>query len=790
MTTIREGQFYRTWVRYGKNISQQWGEVRQNFREIHPHGVNEQIDVTSSTKLPALAGQAWGKQDFRNKWRVYYDQDNTSFKVQVNKGTVDSPTWTDYIQIDDNIGKVIFTGEGGIDSSAGGFYGIVHPQELEKVGEAGAGAGTIYNNVSKLFFNVESGFYLTKLGGANSGATLVNTTQSFGRAKEFSLTSNVEWQVTHNFNYTPVVTAVYDTTDRLIQQSEINLIDVSDPNTAYFYFTSAKAGKAIIFTGSVGVATLRPADPFYLVVKRVSDEGTVFHNEAKIIFEDGQFYVNVDSNKNEAFISLQPVGPTVLSELDDVSSTAPSDNQVLTFDSATQTWGPEAGGGGTGIDVKDGTNTYNSADELNVNNSEFYLTSDAGGKPVVNLQPNLTLGIVTAQVEFDTEQYIDFTEADEPSTPDADHLRMWAEDHQGKSVLHFKGNDDIVYEMGRDLTQIVRNTSGGAISKGELVYISGSTGAVPTVSKAKADSATTMPAFGFASEAMANNAFGRVTRQGDIENIDTSAFSAGDLLFVSADTAGAFTTSRPGLANKLQRVGVVLASGAGNGLVAVNIVDEDLNVNTNNFYLSSDAGGESVLNLAADLSDLDDVSTTAPSDNDVLIFDAATSLWGPEPIAITFKNSIVSYVDDTVHFNEDHFYITVGGTGGEPVINFNSAAPGRFSSRQGVLQKGYELSSATLTLDFTASNVHEVVLNQNVTTVNITNTGNVPATHIVKFTQDATGGRTVSGWAAAVKWTSASGVPTITSAANAVDVISFYADSEGNIYGNIAQDFT
>jgi hypothetical protein len=84
----------------------------------------------------------------------------------------------------------------------------------------------------------------------------------------------------------------------------------------------------------------------------------------------------------------------------------------------------------------------------------------------------------------------------------------------------------------------------------------------------------------------------------------------------------------------------------------------------------------------------------------------------------------------------------------------------------------YTLSSGTLTLDFATGNNFAVALNQNVTSLVFSN---VPASGwvflAIRFQQDATGGRTVSGWPAGTRWPGGS-APTITATANARDTVS------------------
>lgn len=170
--------------------------------------------------------------------------------------------------------------------------------------------------------------------------------------------------------------------------------------------------------------------------------------------------------------------------------------------------------------------------------------------------------------------YTDFDEIAAPSSPGANVLRMWAEANGGFGQLHYKNSSGIDHEICRDALHTVRNTTGSTISKGEWVYFSGSTGVYPNITKARADSATTMPVAGIVVADIANNAFGQVMTAGDVQNIDTSSFSDGDVLYISAATAGLATTTAPTGTNIVQRIGVVVKSSVGAGIIAVLIGGE------------------------------------------------------------------------------------------------------------------------------------------------------------------------------------------------------------------------
>lgn len=168
----------------------------------------------------------------------------------------------------------------------------------------------------------------------------------------------------------------------------------------------------------------------------------------------------------------------------------------------------------------------------------------------------------------EVSNYVDLAETTAPSDPAANTLRLWAEDEGGFSVLHLDDENGLNLELGRDRFHIVRNNSGGTLSAGEAVYVTGSTGVFPTVDKAKADDNDTMPAWGIVIADISNNSFGRVLVAGDLQGQDTSSFSDGNVLYVSSSSAGVLTTTVPG--SRVQKVGTVIKGGtASAGIISV-----------------------------------------------------------------------------------------------------------------------------------------------------------------------------------------------------------------------------
>jgi hypothetical protein len=103
-----------------------------------------------------------------------------------------------------------------------------------------------------------------------------------------------------------------------------------------------------------------------------------------------------------------------LDDCEDVQTGGAAEGDALTYTAATGVWGPGAGGGGLST-VTDGTNVYTDVSELNFSHTDFYLSSDLGGEPVVNT--NFTSHRVKAfiaghaTIEGDTVD-VDFTDPD------------------------------------------------------------------------------------------------------------------------------------------------------------------------------------------------------------------------------------------------------------------------------------------------------------------------------------------------------------------------------------------
>jgi hypothetical protein len=156
----------------------------------------------------------------------------------------------------------------------------------------------------------------------------------------------------------------------------------------------------------------------------------------------------------------------------------------------------------------------------------------------------------------------------------------------------------------------VRNSSGVSMPKGSVVYINGATGNKPTVALAIANSdASSAQTLGLLQTTLANNAEGNVIIVGSVTDLNTSAFTEGQQLYLSPTTAGTYTATKQYAPNHLVYVGVVSRSHVSLGTIDVKV---------QNGY---------------EMDELHNVSAQSPSNNDGLFYNTTTSLWEKKSIS-------------------------------------------------------------------------------------------------------------------------------------------------------------
>jgi hypothetical protein len=330
----------------------------------------------------------------------------------------------------------------------------------------------------------------------------------------------------------------------------------------------------------------------------------------------------------------------------------------------------------------------------------------------------------------------------------------------------------------------IRNTTGSTLAKGTIVYISGASGNKPTVSKALATGdSTSAQTFGMVQASISNNSNGYVVCMGDLTGLDTSAISEGAQLYLSSTTAGAYTTTKQTAPAHLVYIGVVTRSHATQGQIEVKI---------QNGY---------------ELDEIHDVAISSVANNQVLVYESATSLWknksistvlGYTPQAQLSGTGFVKASGTTISYDNTTYLsgtvaIANGGTGattaGAARTNLGATTVGAniFTiPNPNPVTKAYIRANADNTVEWLDGNAFRESIgagtgNGTVTSVNGTGSyGGLTLTGTVTSSGDLTLGGTPTGtWPISVSGNAAS-VNTVFNTTNADHYITFADANNGS----------
>jgi hypothetical protein len=157
-----------------------------------------------------------------------------------------------------------------------------------------------------------------------------------------------------------------------------------------------------------------------------------------------------------------------------------------------------------------------------------------------------------------------------PSTPISEGTCLWNDD-SGTLNCGLKGGN-VSVQIGMEMLLYATNKESTPIVDGQMVYITGAQGYRPTVKLAIANNETTSTkTIAMATETINPNNNGYFTTRGLVHNVNTSAFVAGDKLYLSTDTLGGLTNIHPAAPNHSTTVGFILRSHATEGIILVSI---------------------------------------------------------------------------------------------------------------------------------------------------------------------------------------------------------------------------
>jgi len=140
-------------------------------------------------------------------------------------------------------------------------------------------------------------------------------------------------------------------------------------------------------------------------------------------------------------------------------------------------------------------------------------------------------------------------------------------DDTKKSISYYNDEPDTTINIGQELVVKVHNDNGSIMLNGTAVRLDGNVIAgIPTIIKSKADTVVNANALGLVTHDVGIGETGYVTVWGSVGDLDTSSFTAGDIIFVSATTAGDITNVEQEI---LKPIGLVLISSATIGQILV-----------------------------------------------------------------------------------------------------------------------------------------------------------------------------------------------------------------------------
>lgn len=196
-------------------------------------------------------------------------------------------------------------------------------------------------------------------------------------------------------------------------------------------------------------------------------------------------------------------------------------------------------------------------------------------------------------------------------------------------------SDDVTYQLGQELGFVARNLSGQTLANGAVVRATGASGDKLTINIADATTELgSAPTVGVVTETIGNNSTGRVTTAGFVRSLDTSTIAEGSAIYLG--TNGTFTATQPTSPSHLVHIGWVIRSHATEGSILVHV------------------------NNGWELEELHNVLITSVADNEVLQWNAASSVWENRTLAeanIAELNTSVSFQDVTIGGD-----LTVSGT--------------------------------------------------------------------------------------------------------------------------------
>ena len=212
---------------------------------------------------------------------------------------------------------------------------------------------------------------------------------------------------------------------------------------------------------------------------------------------------------------------------------------------------------------------------LSSSNGDAAVNWTAGEKLVFVTQPSSKANYLDADgyatgIDFKTSLDLNTTVATKPSYAEG---RIFYDKAFG-ALAFYNDEADITLQIGQEDYIRVYNESASTITNGTPVYLTGESGATPTIAIARADDTyAKSQAVGIATHDIEASSVGYVTTRGLIADVDTSHLTVGQPVHVAVGASGGTQTASPTYPNYPTEVGICLISGV-NGCIYINISAE------------------------------------------------------------------------------------------------------------------------------------------------------------------------------------------------------------------------
>lgn len=218
---------------------------------------------------------------------------------------------------------------------------------------------------------------------------------------------------------------------------------------------------------------------------------------------------------------------------------------------------------------------------------------------------------------MDSVQYIEF---DTSTTIATSVGRLHWDIEYGTLDIGLTGGNSTVLVGQREVVYVYNNTS-ATLSKGKVVEVTGASGQRLTVKLAQADNdANSATVLGIMLETVSVNASGYVATDGIVRNVNTAAFTDGQIIYLSPVSAGELTPTKPVAPQHLVLIGYIVKGGS---------------VGAGSIYVKTQNGYE-----LGELHDVKTSSSASIANNEVIAWNTSAGVFTNSTVVLDVQASV------------------------------------------------------------------------------------------------------------------------------------------------------